>query len=231
MFTVSIIIPTLNEQETIEATLERLRLQFPQCEMIVVDGGSLDETVSLAQKYAHVVTSNRGRANQMNVGALSAKGDILWFIHADTNVEKQALDCIQEAMQIKNVIGGGFRLQFLEDNRKLRLIARLSNIRARYLHWIFGDQSMFVRRSAFEAIGGFPNISLMEDLEISRTLKQRGKLVLLSPASTTSARRFMEGGIWKTILHMQVLKVQYLLGAEPDKLLAKYSHNRRKVRT
>lgn len=231
MLTISIIMPTLNEERTIELTLARLRQRFPQCEIIVVDGGSTDRTVSLAQKYARVITGNRGRANQMNTGAESASGDILWFIHADTRVDEQGMDAIQKAMENNDVIGGGFKLEFIEDGVALRLIAKLSNIRARYLQWVFGDQSMFVRRSEFEAIGGFPNLAIMEDLEISRILKRRGKLVLLPVASETSARRFIAHGTCRTLLRMQVLKLKYILGVHPDKLFVQYSQNRRKVRT
>lgn len=231
MLSVSIIVPVLNEASTIEVTLKYLNTTFAQCGIIVVDGGSSDNTVELAMKYARVIVSQRGRANQMNAGASVSTGDILWFIHADSFVDETALTNIQVAFRKNEIIGGGLTLRFVEDSWSLRLIAKLSNIRARSLHWIFGDQSMFVRRRDFEAVGGFPNISIMEDLEISRQLIGRGKLVVLPAVSRTSARRFLENGTWKTITRMQAMKMQYFLGVHPDVLLRKYSKNSRKVGT
>lgn len=222
MLAVSIIVPVLNEANTIEEVLKYLTTTFPQCEIIVVDGGSTDNTIELAKSYARVVMSHRGRANQMNTGASVSVGDILWFIHADSYVDQSALMNIHSALRVDEVIGGGLSLCFAEISWPLRIIAKLSNVRARYLHWIFGDQSMFVRRVDFEAVGGFPDIPIMEDLEISLRLKRRGKLVILPALSKTSARRFLENGTWRTIGRMHVMKMQYFLGVHPNDLLRKY---------
>ncbi|MCF8566616.1 TIGR04283 family arsenosugar biosynthesis glycosyltransferase [Alicyclobacillus tolerans] len=231
MPSVSLIVPVLNEAHTIAASLFHLRSSFPACEIIVVDGGSLDNTAEIAKQYARVVMSERGRAHQMNAGASVCSGEILWFIHADSYIDKTALTHIQEVLRNGEVVGGGLTLRFAEDSWSLRLIAKLSNFRARYLHWIFGDQSMFVRRRDFESIGGFPDLPIMEDLEISLLLKKRGELVLLPAISTTSTRRFIEHGTWRTITRMQTLKLQYFLGVDPEDILRKYSNPRGRVRT
>ncbi|GMA64237.1 glycosyltransferase [Alicyclobacillus fastidiosus] len=138
MPSISLIVPVLHEANTIEATLTHLKTSFAKCEIIVVDGGSSDNTVELAKQYARVVVSERGRANQMNAGASVSSGEILWFIHADSYVDEAALTYIQEELRNGEVVGGGLTLRFAEDSWSLRLIAKLSNVRARYLHWIFG---------------------------------------------------------------------------------------------
>ncbi len=220
---ISIVIPTLNEETTIRATLDHLTQSCPGCDIIVVDGGSTDQTVAIARTYARGLISPPGRARQMNAGAREATGDILWFIHADSSVDPDAMPAIQQVLTNPAVVGGGLRLAFDDPAWDLRLIAALSNLRARTLGWIFGDQSLFVRRSAFDAIGGFPDIALMEDLELSRRLRRRGHLALLSAVSRTSARRFRSGGPLRVFGQMQWLKLQYFCGVNPDALRQRYT--------
>ncbi len=220
---VSIVVPVLNEAATIEAALARLHGAFPGTEVVVVDGGSSDGTPALVARPARLVVSRRGRGVQLNAGACAAGGQVLWFVHADTVIAGGALAQLRAALADPSVVGGGLTLAF--DRRSLALdnLRRASNLRARHLGLVFGDQAMFVRRSTFTAVGGFPDIPLMEDLELSRRLRRRGRLVVLPATSTASTRRFDERGTWRTVLLMLVLKARYLAGADPEGLARRYS--------
>lgn len=219
---VSIIVPVLNEAPIIDAALDRLRRDFPACELIVVDGGSGDGTAEVAERRARVLRTGRGRAVQMNTGAAHSTGELLWFVHADTTIEAGALDQICAVMADPGAVGGGLTLRFDRRSAGLRYLAWTSNARARRLHWIFGDQAMFVRRSVFDEIGGFPELPLMEDLELSRRLHRRGHLAVLAATSTASARRITEHGTWRMIIFMQYLKVLHLAGAAPEGIARRY---------
>lgn len=220
---VSIVMPTLDEAGIIEAALGRLRADFPGCELVVADGGSLDGTPRLAASLATVVPSPPGRARQMNEGARHTTGEVLWFVHADAVVDRVALAEIHAVMADRSVIGGGLSLRFDRRSIGLDYLAWSSNQRARRLHWIFGDQSLFVRRQAFDDLGGFPDLPLMEDLELSRRLQRRGDLVLLEATSTASARRFVEHGTWRMIAFMQYLKILYFVGVDPFSISDRYA--------
>ncbi|MGH3853177.1 MAG: TIGR04283 family arsenosugar biosynthesis glycosyltransferase [Pseudonocardiaceae bacterium] len=228
--TVSIIVPTRNEAARIESCLGRLRSEFPDCELVVVDGGSTDGTVELAARYAKVVHSAEGRATQMNAGAAVTTGDLLWFIHADCWVRPDALGLLRQAVLDPDVVGGGLRLRFDQRGLGLDYLAVSSNLRARRLSWIFGDQAMFVRRDVFDSVGGFPEIPLMEDLEMSRVLRRRGRLVVLPSTVTASARRLVEQGPWRMCVLMQLLKLQYLLGVDPERIRRRYEAGTRRGR-
>lgn len=219
---VSIVVPVLNEAPRVEAALTRLRRDFGECELVVVDGGSSDGTAGLAGRFAPVLTSEPGRAAQMNAGARASSGEVVWFIHADAVIEPAALAQVREAMADSSVVGGGLSLRFDARSPSLDLLARASNGRARRLHQVFGDQAMFVRRSVFEALGGFPALAIMEDLEMSRRLHRRGRLVLLNATSTASARRFTEHGTLPMIAFMQYLKLLYLAGVPSERIRRRY---------
>ncbi len=147
---------------------------------------------------------------------------MLWFHHADTRIEPSALPELRAALADPSVVGGGCRLRFDRESRALRYVAWTSNARARRLHWVFGDQAMFVRRSAFDALGGFPDLPLMEDLELSRRLARIGRLTLLPATSTASARRFDAHGTWRLLAFMQWLKVLYFAGVDPHEIARRY---------
>jgi rSAM/selenodomain-associated transferase 2 len=177
----------------------------------------------LARPLAKVVECEPGRGGQLNTGARAASGDVLWFVHADTVVEPAALGQIIAALKDPDVVGGGLSLRFDRDTASLRWLAWASNQRARRLGQIFGDQAMFVRRTVFDRLGGFPDFPLMEDFEFSRRLHRTGRLMLLPAISTASARRFEQHGTWPMIALMQVIKIRYLFGASPEALRARYA--------
>jgi rSAM/selenodomain-associated transferase 2 len=221
--TVSIIIPALDEAPRIEACLLRLRRDFPEAGVIVVDGGSRDGTARLAAAHAKVLDCQPGRGRQLNAGAAAADGEVLWFIHADTSVEPAAFDQMLAALADPRVIAGGCSLRFDRDTPSLRYLAWASNLRARRLGQIFGDQAMFVRRDVFDELGGFPDYPLMEDFAFSRRLHRAGRLALLPATATASARRFERHGIWRMIAFMQIIKALYLAGVSPEHLARRYA--------
>ena len=225
--TVSIVVPVRDEEAGIERTLQGLRAAFGGCELIVVDGGSRDATVARAAPYATVLHAAGGRGPQLNAGAAAAQGDVLWFVHADAEVDPEALPALRAALADPRVVGGGCRLRFDRTGPVLAWLQWTSNLRARHLNWIFGDQAMFVRRTAFDEVGGFPEIPIMEDLEMSRRLARRGRLVVVAPTSTASARRLVEQGPARMLVLMQLFKLQYFLGIDPHVIRRRYETQRR----
>jgi rSAM/selenodomain-associated transferase 2 len=220
---VSIIVPVVNEAAIIASALRRLRADFPECDLVVVDGGSRDATVELAAPLARVVRTSPGRARQMNAGAQHTRGDVLWFVHADTQVDPAALAQIRAALARTDTVGGGCAIRFDQPGMALDFLAWMSNWRARRLHQVFGDQAMFIRRRLFEVLGGFPELPLMEDLEMSRRLHRAGRLVVVPATCTASARRFAEHGTWRMIVFMQYLKLLYFLGVDPERIRDRYA--------
>lgn len=226
---VAIVVPVRNEAGRIGSAVRRLLHDFPDCELVVVDGDSTDTTVPEAldaasgNASARVVSTAAGRARQLNHGAHLTRSDILWFVHADTTVAPDALPQIRAALADPQVVGGGLTLRFDRRSLGLRYVAATSNVRARRLHWVFGDQAMFVRRSVFDALGGFPDLSIMEDLEMSRRLAAKGRLVVLPATSTASARRFDEHGVWRMLVFMQWLKGMHFAGTDSDEIARRYA--------
>jgi rSAM/selenodomain-associated transferase 2 len=224
----SVIIPTLNEAGTIATTLESLQpLRQRGHELIVVDGGSRDTTAELARALAdQVICSVRGRATQMQAGADAARGTVLWFLHADCRPPPQADRLILEALQDESACWGRFDVRFPEAHRTLRLVAWLMNARSRLSGIATGDQGMFVTRSCFEQAGGFPSIPLMEDIALSSSLKKYSPPACLHHCLDTSARRWLEHGIVRTILLMWGLRLGYFLGISPQRLARYYAARR-----
>ncbi|SKA83070.1 transferase 2, rSAM/selenodomain-associated [Caloramator quimbayensis] len=219
---VSIIIPVLNEEKNIEKILMQLNNLKVLKEIIVVDGGSTDNTVLIASKYAKVISSPKGRAKQMNNGALISKGEILWFLHCDSKISERSIESIEKAIS-KGYDGGCLSLYFYDYSSPfLKYISCTSNLRAKYLKLYFGDQGIFIKKSIFEGIGGYKDIPLMEDFELSIRLKKTAKTVVLKEKIGTSARRFIEGGCFKTFLLMQYIKLLYILNVPIEKIASIY---------
>ena len=198
---VSVIIPTLDEEQRLPRLLERLALEAPRAEIIVVDGGSLDHSVDKARIWAdQVLVTGPGRAYQLNQGAKAARGEILWFLHADSEPPKQSVAKIIEVMHNRpELLGGAFRLKFDRKDAAMRLIAWGANVRTRLFAMPWGDQGLFVRKSVFLELGGFPDVPKVEDFEFQRLLSRRGKTYLMKEPMVTSARRYDEMGKMKAM--------------------------------
>lgn len=223
---VSVIIPVLNEEKTIGATLEALLPLAPH-EIILVDGGSTDSTREIAQGFnIQIVVSERGRARQMNRGAKEASGDVLLFLHADTRLPASAFKDIARALADSNCVGGRFDIELDGDHWLLPIVARMISYRSRVTKVGTGDQAIFVRRHAFERVGGFPDIPLMEDIAFCRTLKKTGAVACLPSRVVTSARRWEADGVWRTIFRMWTLKLLYFAGVPPARLKQFYADTR-----
>ncbi|WP_265943384.1 TIGR04283 family arsenosugar biosynthesis glycosyltransferase [Dechloromonas sp. A34] len=219
----SIILPVLNEAGCIVSTLLELRtLRLNGAEIIVVDGGSQDETVTLAAPHAEqVISCARGRAQQMNRGAAAANGEFLLFLHADTRLPDDAWPTLSGAIA-KGAVWGRFDVKIEGQPRLLRLIAFMMNLRSRLSGIATGDQGIFVRRTDFERLGGYPPIPLMEDLALSEALKKLAKPACLRSRVVTSGRRWEKYGLWKTIFLMWLLRAAYRCGVSPEILARQY---------
>jgi len=216
---ISVIIPTLNEEERISAQLEDLTKRFNFHEIIVVDGGSNDHTVSLASENARVrvLESQPGRGRQMNEGAFIATGDVLLFLHVDVRLPTDAFRRIEETLQKPGVVAGAFKTWTVCDGEKrtwARFFLHGADLRSRYSRLPYGDQGIFVWRSHFESIGGYHELPLMEDLDLSRRLRKHGKIRITSSSVTVSGRRFLKRPIYYTVL-LQVLPLLFRLRVPP----------------
>jgi rSAM/selenodomain-associated transferase 2 len=218
----TVVIPVLDEAGGIVAALESLRaLRAQGHEVIVVDGGSRDGTPGLAAPLAdRVLTGPCGRARQMNAGAAQAKGDVLLFLHADTCLPEQAVAVVRAALW--GGLWGRFDVHIEGRPRMLRVVANMMNLRSRLTGIATGDQAMFVGRSIFDAVSGFPDQPLMEDIALSRRLKRFGRPACLRARVVTSGRRWEENGVWRTILLMWRLRFDYWRGVPAERLAARY---------
>ncbi len=223
MHRLSIISPTLQESAFISATLSALQpLRTRGHEVIVVDGGSTDTTCDLARPLADAVLCvDRGRARQMNAGAKLARGDVLWFLHADTMPPQDADHCILEGLA-GGYEWGRFDVRLSGNRLLLRGVERTMNRRSRLTGIATGDQAIFVKRALFVASGGFPDIELMEDIAFTRTLKRSGRPCCLHEIVITSSRRWETNGLLRTILLMGWLRLAYAAGAKPARLSRYY---------
>jgi rSAM/selenodomain-associated transferase 2 len=219
---ISIIIPVLNEANTIGNTLATLKNQ-PDLEIIMVDGGSQDDTIAIAQSFdIQVIRSHPGRAHQMNVGANLATGDILLFLHGDTILPPNFVTAIYQALAADAVVAGAFALSIDAPDWRLRGIERLVNWRSRLLQMPYGDQAIFLKAEIFRQIGGFPAQPIMEDFELIRRLRRRGRIAIVPTPVITSARRWQALGIWKTTLLNQAIILAYCWGVSPKTLVRWY---------
>jgi rSAM/selenodomain-associated transferase 2 len=222
----SIIIPTLNETAGIVDALGALaKLRAGGAEVIVADGGSQDRTIELARPLcARVIVAPRGRGAQMNAGAKVATGRVLLFLHADTRLPEQADRLVIDGLAISKRTWGRFDVAIVGRSALLPVIATLMNWRSRLTGIATGDQAMFVERRAFADVGGFPDVPLMEDIIMSRQLRQISRPLCLSARVVTSGRRWDENGPLRTILLMWRLRAAHFLGTDPHTLARAYRY-------
>ncbi|HZL30540.1 MAG TPA: TIGR04283 family arsenosugar biosynthesis glycosyltransferase [Pseudolabrys sp.] len=223
--TLSIVMPVLNEAAGIEAALMALQpYRARGVELIVADGGTGDATTDLARPLAdRVISAPRGRSLQMNGGAATARGDVLLFLHADTQLPDRADEAIFEGLKRTGVAWGRFDVRF-DCGGLLSLVALSMNLRSRLTGIATGDQAMFMTRAAFDQAGGFPAIALMEDVALSARLKCIGSPLCLSARVTTSGARWRKHGVLRTILLMWRLRLAFFFGADPQKLARAYGY-------
>ncbi|MFL6973522.1 MAG: TIGR04283 family arsenosugar biosynthesis glycosyltransferase [Xanthobacteraceae bacterium] len=226
----SIILPVLDEADIIADALTALApLRQRGAEVIVVDGGSRDGTVDLARPAAdRVIASPRGRAAQMNAGAALARGAVLLFLHADTRLPGNADALVLAGLERSGRAWGRFDIAIAGRSPLLAIVAAAINFRSRLTRIATGDQAIFVSRDVFAAVGGFPDIALMEDVALSRALKRISRPVCVAAKVTTSGRRWEQHGVLRTVVLMWRLRLAYFLGAEPATLARRYGYVPRK---
>uniref|UniRef100_UPI000A0E5705 TIGR04283 family arsenosugar biosynthesis glycosyltransferase n=1 Tax=Nitrospira cf. moscoviensis SBR1015 TaxID=96242 RepID=UPI000A0E5705 len=219
---ISVIIPTYNEEKALPNTLQALFAQPGSFETLLVDGGSTDRTRAIAKESAlspqssvlstvRCLTAPKGRASQMNAGAKQASGEWLLFLHADTILPDRAIQRLNEMEADQSVQAGGFMHRFSGDDWRLKLISFLDNFRCTRSRIIYGDQALFVRRTLFEQLGGFPNQPILEDVAFCERLIKVANPLLLSPPVITDARKFIKMGIWRSFIRVLliILHVEY----------------------
>jgi rSAM/selenodomain-associated transferase 2 len=215
--TVSVIIPTLNEESCLADTIRSVRALQP-LEIIVVDGGSSDGTAAAAAGADAFLCAPRGRAVQMNHGARRACGELLLFLHADCTLEAGALEAARRCLRLPGVVACCFRQTVVADHRLYRAVDLCANLRVRLTGMAYGDQGLCIRRPIFEALAGFPELPLMEDVGLSRRLRRHGRLVLASKRIFVSSRRWRQAGIVRQTLRNWGLTGMAALGVPPSML-------------
>ncbi len=227
---ISVIIPTLNEENNIEAAISTAANE--DAEIIVVDGGSTDRTVERAiAAGAHIENAKPGRAVQQNSGAKIARGKTLLFLHADTMLPRDYVDHVFEALMDPEAVAGAFRFKTDWDRPMMRVTEFLTNLRSRHLKLPYGDQGVFVRKSAFEASGGFPLVSIAEDLFFIRKLSQKGRIRIVPADAVTSARRWQRMGIFHVSLINQLIAAGCFMGISPRLLATIYRRDNINIRS
>jgi rSAM/selenodomain-associated transferase 2 len=224
---ISVIIPTLNEELSLPATLAAVSRLKEQPEIIVVDGGSLDKTVEIAGKsVAKIVQTEAGRGRQLDAGAKAASGDVFWFLHADTLPPENACEQILRALKDEQTIGGNFQIRFDGESLAARFLTRLYP-KLRVLGLCYGDSAFFARRAAYERSGGFADLPLFEDVEFYRRLKKHGRFVHLKSIVTSSSRRFETRSFALTFARWSLFQGLYWIGVSPHLLAKRYAHIRK----
>lgn len=219
---IAVIIPALNEEERLPDTLAALQSRS-NCEVVVVDGGSSDNTVALARTAGcRTIVGPRGRGAQMNVGVAGTTGDLLLFLHADTRLPEGYAELIVRTLGRPEVALGAFSLAINSTMRSLAVLAWLANRRSRLFGLPYGDQGLFTTRRRFVAVGGFPEIEIMEDFVLVRRMRRLGRIVTLADRATTSDRRWRNLGIVRTTLINQLIVCGYAAGVPPTRLAGWY---------
>jgi rSAM/selenodomain-associated transferase 2 len=225
----SVVVPVLDEAQRIRDHLVALRALPGVDEIVVVDGGSRDGTAAIARDVAgvRVLSAPRGRGVQLNVGARAACGDVLLFLHADAALPPDAASWVAGALADPGVVAGAFRLRTVADGGPhwLAPFLRLADLRARLTRLPYGDQAVFVRRTAFERVGGFPDQPLMEDVELARRLRRLGRIRTVAGVVRVSGRRFLASPV-RAVLAMRLFPLLYRLGVPPARLARLYGDPR-----
>lgn len=225
---ISIIVPTLNEAAQIANTLGALQNLQGEKEILVVDGGSTDDTVALARQCGVTVLSSvRGRGTQLHTGALCSSGDVLWFVHADTLPPEHALEEIAAALRNPENLGGNFALHFDGSSRAARQLTAVYPT-LRWLNLCYGDSGLFLQREVYDKIGGFRPLALFEDLDLLKRLRRAGRFIHLQCPIVTSSRRFENRNFALMWTHWTALQILYWAGVSPN-LLARWYHHARRV--
>ena len=221
----SIVVPVLNEAATLGSQLAALQeLRGRGAELLLVDGGSSDGTRELARPLVdRLLEAPRGRAVQMNAGAQASQGEVLLFLHADSRLPPAADERLRSAL-VAGAVWGRFDVRIDGRHRLLRVVERMMNWRSRLSGIATGDQAIFVRREVFIALGGYPELPLMEDIALSKRLKRLGRPACLRAVVVTSGRRWEQHGVLRTIVLMWRLRASYFLGADPQQLAIRYGY-------
>ena len=217
----SVVIPVLNERACLPAAVASVRIGIPEAEIIACDGGSTDGSREwlLAQRDVTVLDSPRGKGPQQNAAAARAHGDVFLFLHADSQLPSDAKQRLERALSNTCNVGGCFFVRFVERTPlSLRILAFGMNIRAVLLKRCFGDHALFIRRAVFEHVGGFPEWPLFEDYELVRRMKRAGRFGVIPSPVTISARRFLERGVWRTVMLVFLLQTGFYFGVSPARL-------------
>lgn len=219
---ISIVIPIYNEEKNIKKIQNNLSILKGEFEVIFCDGGSEDNTLKLIEDKYTVIKSPKGRANQMNYGSNVAKGDVLFFLHCDSKIEEDIIIKIEDEIN-KGCKVGCLKLKFDNEMIWMKVCAYMSNLRVKLRKIAFGDQGIFVKKEIFEEIGGMPNLPIMEDLEFSLIMR-RNKYYFnqIDSYIETSARRFLDKGIFRTMFEMQKLQIQYFCGRDINEINKEY---------
>ncbi|HEX7359033.1 MAG TPA: TIGR04283 family arsenosugar biosynthesis glycosyltransferase [Bryobacteraceae bacterium] len=224
---ISIVVPTLNEEEEIASTIRALETLEGEKEILIADGGSTDRTVAIGDQLGvRVVRAARGRGPQMQAAAAEATGDVLWFLHADTRPPAEAIREIENALRAESVVGGNFGLVFDGSSRAARQLTFVYPL-LRLLGLCYGDSGIFIRREVYQRIGGFRPLALFEDLDLLRRMRRAGRFVHLRSRIVTSSRRFEQRNFALVWLHWTSLQILYWCGVSPQWLARRYRVVRR----
>jgi rSAM/selenodomain-associated transferase 2 len=220
---ISVVIPVLNEEQSIARTLSEIRCADNE-EVIVVDGGSSDGTLEIAGKFTDkVFIAQKGRGCQMNFGARQASGDILFFLHADCVMPERGFEIMREVLADQSISAGAFDLGIDHPAACFRIIEFGANVRSHLTSIPYGDQGLFVKRKIYERIGGFSEMPLMEDIDIAKRLKRQGKIKFSGTPILASPRRWLKEGPLFTTFRDWILALSYTFWEiSPDKLLKYY---------